>query len=173
MLDAILFRSTAPYLMQLGERLAANVSAATLTVAAFITGAAALPAIGFHKYWVALGLLVLHALLGALAGIVARTKVPPRAALARVLDLVLSAAVPFAFALAMPERALAAMFLLLGLVVRAGSASTMTEGEDLVGRTELFLAFTLACVFPDRFSIIAYVIGVLCFVGAGQRVARA
>jgi hypothetical protein len=90
-----------------------------------------------------------------------------------MLDLVLGAAIPFAFALAMPERALAAMFLLLGLVVRAGSGSMAGESGELVGKTELFLAFSLACIFPDQFSIIAYVVGVLCFVDAGRRIAQA
>ena len=171
MLDAILSRATAPYLTPVGARLSANLSSPMLTVAAFVAGAAALPAIGFPKYWVALGLLVLRAILDGLAGLVAPAVVRPP--LDRMLDLVLSAAIPFAFALAMPERALAAMFLLLGLVVRAGSASAAGESEELVGKTEFFLAFALACILPDRFSIIAYVIGVLCFVGAGRRVAQA
>lgn len=143
-----------------------------ITVAAFVSGALALPMVGYKKYFLALGLLVLRGVLDILDGAVARVRGPTRAGetLDRVLDLVLTAAVPFAFALAMPERALAAMFLMLGLVARA-AAGEGREPAQLVGKTELFIAFALACIFPDRFSIIAYVVGVLCFVAAGRRVA--
>ncbi|MBL6939112.1 MAG: hypothetical protein ISR49_14890 [Alphaproteobacteria bacterium] len=173
MLDAVLSRAAAPYLAPAGARLSSSISTTVATVAAFVSGAAALPAIGFRKYWLALGLLVLRAILDVLAGAIARAKPPTaaEAALDRTLDLVLSAAVPFAFALAMPDRALAAMFLLLGLVVRAGSTDVVAE--EVVGKTELLIAFALGCIFPDRFSIVAYVIGVLCFVGAGRRLAQA
>ncbi len=95
------------------------------------------------------------------------------------LDLVLSvtaaAGIAFAFALAEPDRALAAMFLMLGLVARtaalAGTAAPWAP--SLIGKTELFLAFALACLLPDRFSLIAYLVGTLCFVAAGSRVAAA
>jgi len=105
--------------------------------------------------------------------------------LALVLDLVWTACVPFAFALAEPGRALAAMFFLLGLVARAaaltadsrlklGASSTAAElGASLVGKSELFIALALACIFPNWFSIVAYVVGTLCFVMVGFRVAAA
>ena len=102
-----------------------------------------------------------------------------------VLDLLWTASVPFAFALGQPDRALAAMFLMLGLV--AGSAASTAEarvaegavgaafglGGSLIGETEILLAYALACVFADWFSIIAYVLGMLCFVMTGFRVASA
>ena len=91
---------------------------------------------------------------------------------------------PFAFALAAPSRALAAMFLMLGLVARAAAATAAARLQDsgpilagleqasaLVGKTELFVAFAAACVFPNWFSLIAYVVGILCFVAVGSRVA--
>ena len=174
MLDSLLSRYAAPRLAPVGGRLSASVSTWVLTLAAFATGAVALPMIGYRKYMVALGLLVLRALLDVLAGAVARAAQGPArigGMLDRVLDLVLSAAVPFAFALAMPDRALPAMFLMLGLVARAG-VPPETREPVLVGKTELFVAFALACIFPDRFSVIAYVTGVLCFISAGQQVAR-
>jgi phosphatidylglycerophosphate synthase len=172
MLDAILSRYLAPRLAPSAAGLSRTVSANVLTVTAFVCGAAALPAIGYKKYFLALGLLVLRGALDVLDGAVARVAGPSRmgTTLDRVLDLVMTAAVPFAFALAQPDRALAAMLLMLGLVARAG-AVTSGEGRALIGKSELFVGFALACLFPDRFSIIAYVLGVLCFIAAGQRVA--
>jgi phosphatidylglycerophosphate synthase len=173
MLDSILARYVSPRLAPVGTRISAIVPANLLTLAAFLSGAGALAMIGYRKYLVALGLLALRGVLDVLDGTVARTQAPTRtvATLDRMLDLVVSAAVPFAFALAMPERALAAMLLMLGLVARAGAGSEAGV-PLLVGKTELFLAFALACIFPDRFSVIAYAVGILCFISAGQRVAR-
>jgi phosphatidylglycerophosphate synthase len=173
MLDAFLSRYLAPRLAPWAARLSRAVSADVLTVTAFVCGAAALPAIGAKKYFLALGLLVLRGALDVLDGAVVRVAGPSRmgAVLDRVLDLVMTAAVPFAFALAQPDRALAAMFLMLGLVARAGAVTSAADGRALIGKSELFVGFALACLFPDRFSIIAYILGILCFVAAGQRVA--
>jgi len=173
MLDSLLSRHAAPRLAPVGARLSTIVSASLLILAALAIGALALPMIGYRKYLIALGLLALRAVLDILEGAVGRVRRPTQkdTVLDRLFDLILNAAVPFAFALAMPERALAAMFLMLGLVARAG-AGTETNEAELVGRTELFLAYVLACIFPDRFSVIAYVVGVLCFISAGQRVVR-
>jgi hypothetical protein len=55
------------------------------------------------------------------------------------------------------------MFLMLGLVARG------TAREALIGKTELYTAYGLACLFPDWFSLIAYAVGILCFVSAGLR----
>lgn len=173
MLDSLLSRYAAPRLEPVGARLSVIISANLLTLAALASGALALPMIGYRKYLIALGLLVLRAILDVLESAVGRARGPTQkdAVLDRLFDLILGAAVPFAFALAMPERALAAMFLMLGLVAWTG-AGTATNESELVGRTELFLAYVLACIFPDRFSVIAYVVGVLCFISAGQRVVR-
>jgi hypothetical protein len=77
------------------------------------------------------------------------------------------------------------MFLMIGLVARAAvltadvrlKAGTLGTalglGGDLVGKMEIFLAFALACIFPNWFSVIAYVLGMLCFVMSGFRVAAA
>ena len=82
-----------------------------------------------------------------------------------------AAGLAFAFALAEPDRALAAMFLMLGLVARTAVLAETPAGWPLVGKAELFLAFALACLFPAWFSILAYAVGILCFVAAGSRVA--
>ncbi|MBV9541420.1 MAG: CDP-alcohol phosphatidyltransferase family protein [Alphaproteobacteria bacterium] len=177
MSDAFLHRYLDKTLAPLGAQLAQRVSANTLTVAAALAGAVALPEIGYRKYFFGLGFLVLRGVLDIADGAVARSRGTTAFGgyLDRLLDLVITAAVPFAFALAEPDRALAAMFLLLGLVARA-AASTAVSGDNtplLVGKSELFVAFAAACVFPQWFSIIAYVTGILCFVAAGVRAAQA
>jgi phosphatidylglycerophosphate synthase len=187
MLDSLLRRPFDRLLAPVGLALSHMTSANALTLAAFVCGVAALPDIRFQKYFFALGFLILRAVFDVLDGSVARVRGPTAfgAYLDQVLDLAVSAAVPFAFALAQPDRALAAMFLMLGLVMRAGAAVGVRPGKTgvtavvldqtgmLVGKSELFIAFALACVFPAWFSVIAYVVGILCFVAAGSRVATA
>jgi phosphatidylglycerophosphate synthase len=180
MLDSLLRRQFSSFVALPAARLSTRVSANALTVGAFVAGAAALPAIGFRKYLVALGLLAVARALDGLDGPVARARgtSPFGCYLDQVLDLIITAAVPFAFALAEPERALAAMFLMLGLVARAAAAASLPgpmvglpEQNSLIGKTELFVAFALACILPDRFNLIAYVAGVISFLAAGQRMA--
>ena len=170
MLDSFLQRHLAPRLAPVQARLSHSVTATGLAVAGFAFGAASLPAIGFRKYLLALGFLVLWIVVDGLRGLLALPATRVEATLGRVLELLVCAAVPFAFALAQPDRALAAMFLLLGLVARAGTAA-VSEKHAWLGTAELFAAFAIACIFPSWFSIIAYAIGILCFVDAGTRLA--
>jgi hypothetical protein len=116
-----------------------------------LLGAAA--AIAFHHHWIGAGLL--------LAGLAAAT--------ARAPGLILSLgllALPFSFGLADPSRALAAMFLMLALtvltVLRNGHVSAVIWG--------VAAGLWLAALFPDHFSLLAYLIGVMAFVSAGQGV---
>jgi phosphatidylglycerophosphate synthase len=183
MLDTVLRRTSEPFLAPLAGRLSGfGMRADAMTLAAFVSGIATAVDIGYRNYLIAVGFLVLRAIIDSLDGPVARREEGGRfgAHLDSVLDIGFSSAIPFAFALAEPNRALAAMFLLLGLTVRAGASST--EGDDsgplgqlgaLVGKTELLIAFALACIFPNWFSMIAYCVGVLCFLAAGGRVAAA
>ena len=87
--------------------------------------------------------------------------------------------VVLAFALADPSRALAVAFLLLALGAACVAAQT-TRGLDaredalsrvatLADRPEIYAALLLACLLPERFSIIAYVFGFACFVAVGVR----
>ncbi len=183
MLDALVRRHSEPLLAPLAGRLSAlGIRATGMTLAAFASGIVAVLDIGYRYYLVALGFLLLGAVMDALDGPVARREGATGfgAYLDRVLDLAFCAAVPFAFALAEPDRALAAMFLLLGLVVRAGATAGSNLAPagvgqlgTLIGKIELLIAFALACIFPNWFSLIAYSIGILCFLAAGGRVAAA
>ena len=124
MLDAVLHPRIEQLLANLAARIAAyGIRADALTVAAFLVGIAGLPDIAHHAYLTGLALITLSRLFEVADGAVARHAGPTRfgAYLAVVLDLIWTASVPFAFALAEPERALAAMFFLVGLVARAAA----------------------------------------------------
>ena len=162
---------------------ARKVRSLALTVCAFLCNAVAMLDIGHRNYLLGLGLLAIAGLFDLLDGPVARAEgqTPFGAYLDLVLSLTAAAGIAFAFALAAPDRALAAMFLMLGLVARtaaeSGARSAMSVpvavATGLVGKCELFVTFALACLFPDWFSIAAYLVGILCFVSAGSRVAVA
>ena len=77
-------------------------------------------------------------------------------------------ALPFGFALAAPDRALAAMFLMFALSV----LTVLGRGHVAVVTWLVAAAFLIACIFPDHFSLLAYIIGVIAFIAAGQGVAR-
>jgi hypothetical protein len=82
----------------------------------------------------------------------------------QVLSLSLLAP-PFGFGLADPSRALAAMFLTTALAV----VTVVRRGEVSVVYWLAGAAFVLSCIFPNWFSLLAYLIGVICFIAAGQR----
>ena len=164
------------------QRIAAlGVGGDALTTSGFVIGIAALPAIGRHAYLLGLGLIALSRICDVVGIAVSQVKGSTRSGiyLERVLEFIWTASVPFAFALAQPDRALAAMYLMLGLVARAAALSdesklksgALTIGAEFLGKSETFLAYALACVFPAWFSIIAYALGTACFVMTGIRVA--
>lgn len=135
--------------------------AAWTTLAAFLVGLAALPAIGFGRAWLGLALILMSRALAFAAS--------DDGARGTALDLVFFASLPFAFALADPSRALAATFLLFGFVAASAMGERGTHRIDAIVCT---LAFAVACAFPGRFSLVAYGLGLACFAVAGVRIAR-
>ena len=188
MLDAPFRKLADPVLAGAGARLGARGD--LLSVAGFAVGIAAIPAIAAHDYLVGLALILLSRLIDALDGAMARqARATGRSAfLDMTLDLIVFAGLPFAFALADPSRGLAASFFIFAIAASGASAVfyggvSSREGSTgeivfgYVGRvmedTELTLAFVVACLFPQWFSLIAYIAGALCFVTAGARIATA
>jgi len=185
MLDNPLRQLVAPALVPAAGTLARRgLGADALTVIGFVAGLAAIPAIAMHHYWIGLALIFLNRLFDALDGAVARhTHVTGRGAfLDMTLDLIVFAGLPFAFALADPSHALAGAFLIFAIAASGASAiffNVLKEGGGnlfgYIGRimedSELTLAFAIACIVPAWFGVIAYVVGVLCFVTAGARIA--
>jgi cell division protein FtsW (lipid II flippase) len=71
---------------------------------------------------------------------------------------------PFAFALAQPPRALAAMFLMLGFAVWAIAGGARPGWLILLST----LGYAAALLLPYYFSPLAYLLGVMAFVLAGE-----
>ena len=196
MLDARLRRLIDPPLDRLSAPLAARgVSANAVTVAGFALGLAAAAAIASRAWLLGLALLLLNRLCDGLDGAVARRR--GRTDLGGVLDIVLDfliyAAVPFAFALADPAaNGLAAAFLIFSFVGTGSSflayaimAARRGVSTELRGRkslyylggltegTETIVAFVLACLWPSLFPWIALIFGLLCWVTTATRIAVA
>lgn len=183
MLDAQLRRVIDPPLAAAAPRIAAlGLGAHWLTLAAGVAAVAAMLTVSRSHFWIALGLILLNRLLDGLDGAVARiTRTTDRGAyLDALADVPLFAGVPFGFALATPERAVAGVFLLFGLTMYA--TASWAQGAKRGGTGQPFgmlealiltLVYTLACVLPGWFSIGAYALGIAAFICAGLRVASA
>ena len=157
--------------------LARRVGAETVAVAAFVPGLAAIAAIAYGHNWLGLALLALYRVFVFIAHTMARATTPPRSsgALEAALETIVVTGVPLGFALADPSHAIAATFLACALAGASAAriASAVRSGLDLVESAVLFAAFALACLLPERFSLVAYVLGVLAFIAMGVRVASA
>lgn len=184
MFDVALKRFLDPPLAVAARRLTAlGLGADVLTVVGFVIGLGAVAAIAFGHPVAGLALLLASRLCDGLDGAVARQEGETAlgAFLDAVLGLIVLAGLPFAFALADPSRALAALFSMFGLAVSgttrlaaelfAAKRGIVANTGALTESTAIVLGFAAACLLPDRFSIVAYLVGVLCFVAAGMRVA--
>lgn len=163
-----------------------------VTVAGFVIGLAAIPAIAFEAYLLGLVLILLNRLADGLDGAVARaTKLTDRGGFLDItLDFIFYSSIPFAFALADPfANALAAAFLIFSFIGTGCSFlayAIMAEkrglSTDIRGRkslyylggltegTETILLFVLACLFPVWFPVLATIFGALCWVTTATRI---
>lgn len=162
MLDSLLEKSFAPMLDRFAPVFAARAKFHELVL--FCVGLVAAAAIARH--WVFAG-LALFAASRLAVSVAARAAVSDVSA---VYGTVAFAALPFAFALEAPVRALPAVFLMFAM--SANAAANLKLGARWVGESELLFLFLLAALFPDWFGPIAYVGGVLCFVASGVAAAR-
>ncbi|HVU19310.1 MAG TPA: hypothetical protein VHE09_01160 [Rhizomicrobium sp.] len=138
----------------------------------FVVALTAVPLIATAHSWLALPALLFGLILSAIGRANASAQV---AASSIAFDVIVLAAVPFAFALADPTRALAAVFVLFAMVA-AGAAALLANDERKltpVDEAVCASAFALACMFPTWFGLIAYVLGLLGFIAAGSRFALA
>ena len=157
-----------------GNRTGLNV----MILLAFAAGIVAVGCISMHAYYAGLALLALNRLISALANACAREKgkTPLNAMLDTVLDVIVNAGVVLAFAQADPSRALAAAFLLFALATMWAATLESTSGGEtwsLIGHSETFVGFAVACMRPEWFSLICYVMGTIAFIGTGLRIADA
>ncbi|MDC0993208.1 CDP-alcohol phosphatidyltransferase family protein [Alphaproteobacteria bacterium] len=106
-----------------------------------------------------------------------------------VSDFIFYSAIPMAFAVAQPETALAAAFLIFSFISTATSflgfailaeknhVTTQIRGKKafyylggLTEGTETILLFLAMLVWPDYFSVMAIIFGILCWVTTGTRI---
>lgn len=147
---------------RLAARLTGGVWPWRLGAGAGLLAAAVVIAIG--HFWVATVLLLAGVLAAGVGEAMARRT---GAAALPVLPLGLLL-IPFGFAITEPGRALAAMFLMLAL-----SVLTVLGRGNVAAVTWLIAAvFLLACIFPNYFSLLAYIIGIIAFLAAGQGAMR-
>ena len=192
MLDAYLVKRLKTPLAKLAAGLGGRgISANPLTLAGFVFGILAAICVALNLFWLALFGLLLNRLLDGLDGAVARQSKPTEggAYLDIVLDFLFYALFPFAFALRDPSDAVAAAFLLVSFVGTGSSflafsifakahGLTNTRLQEksiyyLEGLTEGFetiMVFVLMCLFPQWFSVLAYLFGGLCLLTTVSRI---
>ena len=193
MLDPLARRLIDPPLNLMGEALAARgIAANTVTIAGFAIGLAAPLALAFEAYLLALAAILLNRLADGLDGAVARVRGPSDLGgfLDIVLDFVFYAGVPLGFALARPDFALPAAFLLasfmgtassflafavfaakLGLNTNRRGGKALYYLGGLTEGTETIACFVACCLFPALFPYFAYGFGTLCWLTTAFRLA--
>ncbi|WP_227286861.1 CDP-alcohol phosphatidyltransferase family protein [Boseongicola sp. H5] len=157
-----------------------------ITIAGFLIGVLALPALAFGLYGPALVLILLNRLADGLDGAVARLGAPTDrgAFLDIALDFVFYALIPLGFALAEPAANALPAAVLIAAFVGSGTsflafsiiaAKRDLKAEDypskgiyyLGGLTEGFetiTLFILICLWPALFPLLAYVFAAACVV---------
>ena len=195
MLDATLRRIVDPPLDRVGRRLAAaGVSANAVTAAGFAVGLLAIPCLAGQWYGAALAAILVNRLADGLDGAVARhtTLTDFGGYLDIVCDFIVYAGVAFGFALARPENALPAAFLILSFVgtgtsflayaIMAAKRGVASEARGrkslyylggLTEGTETIAVFVAFCLFPGAFAVLAYAFGALCWLTTAARVMTA
>ena len=196
MLDGKARRLLDPMLDRLGADLARQgASANFLTVAGFLLGAVAAALIAVELYIAGLVFILASRVCDGLDGAVARhtVRTDRGAYLDIVLDFGFYGLVPLAFVLARPDQngvagaALLFTFYLNGASFLAYSAlaekrrlKTQVRGPKslyfttgLAEATETIIAFSLFCLFPDFFPLLAALFAALCLVTAAGRILAA
>jgi len=195
MLDPLMRRLIDPPLDRVGRWLAgAGMSANTVTVVGFGVGALAVPCLAAQWYGAALAAILVNRLADGLDGAVARhtTLSDFGGYLDIVCDVIVYAGVAFGFALARPENAVPAAFLILsfvgtgtsflafailaakrGLASEARGRKSLYYLGGLTEGTETIAIFVVFCLFPSVFPTLAYVFAALCWMTTAARVVTA
>ncbi|MDG1203965.1 MAG: CDP-alcohol phosphatidyltransferase family protein [Pseudomonadales bacterium] len=194
MLDSRLRPIIDPYLTMIARQIVRlGWQANTLTVSGFVIGMLSVPLIALHFYELAAVCVVLNRLFDGLDGTVARSSEPTEVGgyLDIVLDFIFYSAVVFSFALAQPENAVYAAFLIFAFIgtgttflafaifAEKHSLTTSAQGSKsiyylsgIIEGTETFLTLIAMCLMPNYFWIIALCIGSLCWVSALSRLVQ-
>jgi len=170
-------------------RLGVTANQVTLAGAGF--GLLAAGCVAFEMFQTALWLVLLNRIADGVDGAVARASRSSDVGgyLDIVSDFIFYSAIPFAFALARPENALAAAFLIFSFIGTASSflgfailaekhqVTTEIRGKKtfyylggLTEGAETVLLLLAMLIWPDYFSIMALLFGLLCWVTTGTRI---
>ena len=170
-------------------RLGVTANQVTLAGAGF--GLLAAGCVAFEMSQTALWLVLLNRIADGVDGAVARASRSSDFGgyLDIVSDFIFYSAIPFAFALARPENALAAVFLIFSFIGTASSflgfailaekhqVTTEIRGKKtfyylggLTEGAETVLLLLAMLIWPDYFSIMALLFGLLCWVTTGTRI---
>jgi phosphatidylglycerophosphate synthase len=195
MLDRALRPLIDPPLNVAGRWLAAlGVPANAVTLMGFAVGLAAVPAIGLGHYGGGLALILASRLFDGLDGAVARVAgvTDVGGYLDIVCDFILYSAWVFGFAVARPDQAVVAGFLMLSFMGTGSSflayavfaakrgVTTEIHGSKslyylggLTEGTETILAFIAFCLAPQHFVPLALVFAAACWITTVSRVLAA
>lgn len=195
MLDPLMRRVIDPPLERAGRWLArSGLTADAVTWLGFAIGLAAIGALAFQLYGLALLLILANRIADGLDGAVARQRGPSDLGgyLDIVFDFLFYSGAVFGFALGRPEDALAAAFLIFSFVGTGSSflayailAAKRGLTTDLRGRKSLYylggltegsetIALLVAiCLFPGAFAWLATAFGLLCWITTAGRIAAA
>jgi phosphatidylglycerophosphate synthase len=195
MLDRAARRLVDPALDELAAQAQRRgLTADQITVGGFAFGIAAIGAIGLEFYSLGLLLLLVNRLADGVDGALARRvgATDLGGYLDIVLDFIIYSGVAFAFALAQPDHALAAAFLIFSFMGTGSSflafaifaAKRRLDGEEAANRsfyylggitegTETILFFVLILLFPGWFPVAAYIYGALCWLTTIGRIGAA
>lgn len=168
-----------------------GVSADAVTLAGFVVGLLAVPALAFEHYTLALTFILLNRLADGLDGAVARLTQLTDAGgyIDIVLDFIFYSAVVFGFLLAAPEQNAIAAGLLLVTFMGTGSTflafASVASKRGIInplypnkslhymgGLTEGFetiMVFIAFCLWPQHFAVLAYVFAAACWLTAITR----
>lgn len=195
MFDAALRRVVDPPLNVAGRAIARlGISANAVTLAGFVVGLGAVPALASEQYALSLSLIVANRLADGLDGAVARATGPSDLGgyLDIVLDFIFYSAVVFGVALGRPDEAVFAAFLIFSFIgtgasflayaIIAAKRGVTTEARGtksifylggLTEGAETIVCLMAICVFPDYFPWIAGVFGVMCWITTASRIGQA
>ena len=194
MLDRAARRLIDPKLEAIAGRAAGlGLSADQVTVLGFGVGLAGIGAIAAELYLLGLLLLLLNRLADGVDGCLARRNGATDLGgyLDIVLDFIIYAGLVFGFAVAQPENAVAAAFLIFSFMGTGASflafaifaaKRKLDEHQGLKGfyylggiteGTETILLFVFVCLLPGYFAAAAYVFGALCWLTTIGRIAAA
>ena len=176
----------------IGQRLVAlGMTANQVTMIGAAFGLIAAGCIAADLFYPALWFVIANRVIDGLDGAVARASRSSDFGgyLDIVSDFIFYSAIPLAFAVARPETALAAAFLIFSFIGTATSflgfailaekhqVTTQIRGKKafyylggLTEGTETILLFLAMLVWPDYFSPMAIIFGILCWVTTGTRI---